>query len=426
MAFKDGVARPFVKYIDWMGGLHAFHSSYRHSQNFLEGSSGEEPKIVQHPPGATHTAAPSQPPLTTRPRGSTVTSRRSAHTLGQGGGKNPKKRPIVDSKSSDEEEDVDMTIEDNSDSGSSVDSDKLPVKRLRTSTIVTRGSRAIDTDTDAAIDTDTDGLVDVDTDALIDTDTDALIDTDTDALVDTDTDALIDTDVDINTNTDAAAEAVINTNADANANAKTVIDTGAKAGISADVEAATENDTEPFPESPDLLLNDEPIIPDFLTAKSNVYSYLVSVNEPGFATLLDNYIAFELADHSGHRGNFPTGSRPKGIGWWTSRTRPDRIPPFDSLASFSKGIIEWWIAIQPDWRRHLKCGETLRGEGFWDRLYQPGINGLLNVIILVYWWAKICEERSEPVNAAYHWLVADITWVLSQLTRIAHEGYSPN
>lgn len=53
-----------------------------------------------------------------------------------------KKRPFAYTEDSTDEEDVDMEIEDNDSSGSSVDSDHVPAKRLRTS-IATRSSRAI-------------------------------------------------------------------------------------------------------------------------------------------------------------------------------------------------------------------------------------------------------------------------------------------
>ena len=31
--------------------------------------------------------------------------------------------------------------------------------------------------------------------------------------------------------------------------------------------------------------------------------------------------------------------------------------------------------------------------GDWEVLYAPRINGLLNVVMLVYWWIRILEEH---------------------------------
>ena len=187
-----------------------------------------------------------------------------------------------------------------------------------------------------------------------------------------------------------------------------------------------DEDAEPSPVSRNLPLNADPIIPNFLTAKTNVYGYLVTRNEPGFMALLDNYIAFELADRSGVRGSLPTTHRPAAVGWWTSRARPDKIPPgaSDNPQKFRNEVVEWWISMQPDWRGALKCGKTNRVDGSWECLYQPGINGLLNVVILVYWWSKALEGGTKSSNAAYHWLAADVTWVLSRLACVASEGLS--
>ena len=399
--------------------------------------------IAGQPPSATGTAAPSpHSPSTVRPHQSAGTSRQPVRVVGEGGSKNPSKRRRVHTESS-EEEDVDMTIEDNSDSGSSVDTDEFPVKRLRTSGIVTRGSKAATNfQTTAAvvrrdghsldIDTDAETTIITDAEAAIATDTKPDIDTDAGAVIDTDAEADIDTDVDVDIGIDAGAglspslpsgmKIDSNRRSDLNIN---VLGRTTPLHVREIDNTSPAADIEPSPQSPDPSLDAEPEIPGFLTAKSDIYGYLSSANEPGFKALLDGYIAFEAADHSGHRGNFPTSGRPNCVGWWIDRTRPDRLPPYDSLQSFGKSVIEWWIWIQPDWRRGLKNGRILRDGGRWDRLYQPGINGLLNVVILVYWWAKIFEERSQPVSEAYRWLVADITWILSQLTRVASEGFSP-
>ena len=162
-------------------------------------------------------------------------------------------------------------------------------------------------------------------------------------------------------------------------------------------------------------------VPDFLIGKHNIYSYLSRIKESGFCKLLKTYVTFELADHSCICSGLSTNHRPNAIGWWTGCTRPDRLPPYDSLSSFTKGVIVWWTALQPPWRE-IKFGDISRIEGDWERLYKPGINGLLNVIILTYWWVKILGERGLAVDEKYSWFVSDVTWVLSKLTSAAHNG----
>ena len=56
--------------------------------------------------------------------------------------------------------------------------------------------------------------------------------------------------------------------------------------------------------------------------------------------------------------------------------------------------------------------------GDWGALYAPRINGLLNVVVLVYWWIRILEE-DEPEDgsrADYEEFTDDVAWVFSHLT----------
>lgn len=163
------------------------------------------------------------------------------------------------------------------------------------------------------------------------------------------------------------------------------------------------------------------VIPDFLFGKYNIHGYLTNVKEAGFRALLENYIKFELSDRSGIHGVLPTARQPNAVTWWNNRARIDKLPPFDSLNSLTKNIITWWTFIQPDWRR-IQLSETSRTEGDWERLYKPGVNGLLNVVILTYWWARILEEREESPDEPYFWFVSDVMWILSQLTVAARMG----
>ena len=179
--------------------------------------------------------------------------------------------------------------------------------------------------------------------------------------------------------------------------------------------------SQPSPSSGPVPCSSELGIPDFLMGKNDVYSYLSSIDEPGFKALLKTYIIFELADHSRIRGTLSTTYRPKAITWWTGRARPAKLPPFDSLKSFTNSITQWWIFIQPTWRE-IKSDKISRTTGDWERLYQPGINGLLNVVVLAYWWARILAERDSPVDSVYSWFVSDVTWVLTQLTSVARDN----
>ena len=282
-----------------------------------------------------------------------------------------------------------MNVENNSSSGSSVDPDELPTKRLRTSTVVTRGSKVPATSLNEVDETTADSVRDVSTPLPPSP-----------------------------TGVDISLSPIEQSSND------TGISQGTPPLHAQQVDnVPSDTDTEPSPQSPSPSLDVELTVPDFLKGKRDIYNYLTSVDEPGFKLLLVSYIKFELADLSGIRGALPTDFRPKAIAWWSSRARPNKLPPYDSFSSFTNTIVQWWISMQPDWRRSgLRCGTIARDEGKLESLYQPGINGLLNIVILVYWWASILEERGEPAGLAYHWLLADVTWVLSQLTLIAKKG----
>ena len=78
----------------------------------------------------------------------------------------------------------------------------------------------------------------------------------------------------------------------------------------------------------------------------------------------------------------------------------------------------WWASIQPSWRV-FECGKVSREIwGGWDVLYAPHINGLLNVVVLVYWWVRILEEHEpeDGVRADYELFAEDVAWVFSNLS----------
>ena len=51
-------------------------------------------------------------------------------------------------------------------------------------------------------------------------------------------------------------------------------------------------------------------------------------------------------------------------------------------------------------------------------LHSPCINGLLNIIMLVYWWVRILEEHKpeDGVCADYELFAEDVAWVFSKLS----------
>ena len=69
----------------------------------------------------------------------------------------------------------------------------------------------------------------------------------------------------------------------------------------------------------------------------------------------------------------------------------------------------------------MECSSPSQEEGgTLDCLFQPGINGLLNIVILVYWWSNGLVGSgtdSEAESLRYRWFIADVVWVLSKLLK---------
>ena len=317
--------------------------------------------------------------------------------------------------SSEDEDDIDMEIEGNDSSGSSVDSDHIPTKRLRTS-IVTHSFR-----TSPASEGPTTQLNTCPGSPSIASDS-APPNTEHEPDSEPETPS-----VSPGAGVDLAKGPTPHTappNPDLDVMEVDEPDANnAGAGIHELVDAQTATLSHMLLPSSHLRPDSELKIPEFMIGKHNTYSYLSTLKEPTFKTLLNGYLTFKLTNSSNIRSAFPTSHRPRGITWWTGRARPNKLLPYDSLNSFANSVIKWWTLLQPNWHK-IKPGEVShveKGRKHWMRLYQPGVNGLLNVIILAYWWAKTLKERDAPVDDRYSWFVSDVTWVLSQLTRVAPE-----
>lgn len=84
---------------------------------------------------------------------------------------------------------------------------------------------------------------------------------------------------------------------------------------------------------------------------------------------------------------------------------------------FVDSVFVWWGSIQPAWRIFDRNCVSREVCGGWDALHSPRTNGLLNVVILAYWWIQVLNEHGPEgsVRADYEFFVEDVTWVFSRL-----------
>ena len=153
----------------------------------------------------------------------------------------------------------------------------------------------------------------------------------------------------------------------------------------------------------------------------DIFAYLNKINDPHFRQLLFHYIQFEANEKSGATGSLPTKKRPLEISQWTSRARPASLPDFHkgkrTFQMFVDSVFVWWGSIQPAWRIFDRNCVSREVCGGWDALHSPRTNGLLNVVILAYWWIQVLNEHGPEgsVRADYEFFVEDVTWVFSRL-----------
>ena len=169
-------------------------------------------------------------------------------------------------------------------------------------------------------------------------------------------------------------------------------------------------------------------VPSFLRShgkgncRVDIFNYLNEVQDPRFRKVVYHYINFEISDNSCTNGSLPTANRPIEISQWSSRACPAAPPDHKkgkwTFAMFVDLVFAWWCSLQPSWRTFQRGTVLCTVKGDWGVLCAPHINGLLNVVILIYWWAWVLEEQ-EPgggARADYEFFADDVAWVLLHLS----------
>jgi hypothetical protein len=334
-------------------------------------------------------------------------------------------RPIQYFEDSESENDSGKQSGDGTSSGDSIRPEAVSAKRQKISRVATRSSTrgvvpgaTVGSPDSASLPPATtinandtvgsDGVIGTGTDDVTRTDTDNVVRTDTDD-VRTDIDDVC-TDTDDVVRTDANNLVSAGTDDDDGTNTKVITATGSRASS---------------PMSLDEI--DVAAIPAFLlqhgtgARQVNIFNYLKSFEDPHFQPVLLYYLRLQINNQSGSKASLSTTKRPIQIGLWIGRARPACLPDYlhggQTFAAFVDSIFGWWGYIQPSWRVFERGKVTREVGGGWDGLYAPSINGLLNVVVLVYWWARILkeDEPEDGVRADYEFFANDVAWVLSHL-----------
>ncbi|PPR03500.1 hypothetical protein CVT24_012667 [Panaeolus cyanescens] len=116
----------------------------------------------------------------------------------------------------------------------------------------------------------------------------------------------------------------------------------------------------------------------------------------------------------------PTANRPFPIKEWIGRARsPTYRPTISNVAEYESTYTRWWASMQPEWRIVNGKVDPKLVEGDWSSLHLPGQNGLVSVIVALFYWGLAAQDQKVRKNA---WLRA----VRNCNTAISRLGAAPS
>ena len=85
---------------------------------------------------------------------------------------------------------------------------------------------------------------------------------------------------------------------------------------------------------------------------------------------------------------------------------------------FVESTFTWWASLQPSWRKFQRDGASREVAGTWGVLYAPHTNGVLSVVIIIYWRAQVLGEDKwmGGMRSDYELFAEGVVWVLSKLS----------
>ncbi|KAJ7907524.1 hypothetical protein B0H13DRAFT_1618324 [Mycena leptocephala] len=130
-------------------------------------------------------------------------------------------------------------------------------------------------------------------------------------------------------------------------------------------------------------------------------------------------------EHASRFENGPTNLSPKGrpqqVGNWVSFLRGKRKGADVAVtdpAAYAVGWQVWWDSLQPEWRKKGKEGEWIMegeyggGGREWGPLYRWGINGMLNVVVSLYFWGCGVMGGTDAALLSWEKAIHDCTWMM--------------
>ncbi|KAJ7138902.1 hypothetical protein C8R46DRAFT_921821 [Mycena filopes] len=116
--------------------------------------------------------------------------------------------------------------------------------------------------------------------------------------------------------------------------------------------------------------------------------------------------------------NLSAKGRPKVVGRWVADGRQKKARTDLSVTDAAAYAVEWqawWDALQPKWRKKGSDGKwSLDGYGDgaeWGPLYQWGVNGILNLVVSLYFWGCSIVGNDAQIRE-WELAVLDVSWMM--------------
>jgi hypothetical protein len=124
-----------------------------------------------------------------------------------------------------------------------------------------------------------------------------------------------------------------------------------------------------------------------------------------WCALIKAWADFEVRHEFKEVAKLGAKNRPNCIQEWQRRRRPANWkPPIIGVSAYESSFMSWWASLQPDWRLSDDGGINFSAtEGDWEGLRRPGLLGLHNAVVGLFFWALEVENENK---GHAQWLIA--------------------
>ena len=137
-----------------------------------------------------------------------------------------------------------------------------------------------------------------------------------------------------------------------------------------------------------------------------------------WAVLVELWVEFEKKEGFKEQGLLPAKKQPECVSEWIRCGRPPTwMPAITAVSKLETAFCTWWVFLQPKWRvsgKRAIITTDLESGNDWDHLWKPGLNGLLSMLVGLFYWGRT-PKRSAKQHEAWATCVEDCIFILCHL-----------